>query len=189
MAAGGGARAWQFFRRNDEYEVLWRALEVDPPGFEVAPFPIRRQTQADLAVVRFGLLATENPFALRGPASPFWSVAPMLDIVPVRGEDRGLAALARAAGTALAGLRLADDALILKLERGGRAQQLRIAEGGAFDPVCDSIEVRLRPDHPGVERRHARSGELWRMLRAPGPPTGREPASSCPASRRPMRWR
>lgn len=173
MAAGGGARAWQFCRRNDEYGALWRTLAGAAPVFEDAPFPIRRQVHTDLALVRFGLLAAENPLALPGPASPFWSVAPMLDIVPVRGADRGLVALAHTAGTALSGLRLADGALILKLERGGRAQQLRIAEGGAFDPACDSIEVRLRPDHPGVERRHARSGELWRMLRVPGPPTGR----------------
>ena len=53
----------------------------------------------------------------------------MLDVEPVPGDGRALAALAREAGVALAGLRLADDSLILKLERGGRAQQVRIAGG------------------------------------------------------------
>ena len=172
MAAGGGARAWQFFRRNDEYGALWRTLAGAAPVFEDAPFPIRRQAHADLAVARFGLFALEDPFAVHGPVSPCWSVAPMLDMVAVREDGPGLAALARGAGTALAGLRLASGALILKLERGGRAQQVRIADGGAFDPLHDNIEARLRPGS-GVERRHARSGELWRMLRVPAPPTGR----------------
>ena len=172
MATGGGARAWLFFRRNDEYAALWRTLAGAAAAFEDAPFPIRGQAQADLAVARFGLLAREDPFAVNGPVSPFWSVAPMLEVVAVREDGPGLAALARDAGTALAGLRLAGGALVLKLERAGRAQQVRIAEDGAFDPFQDNIEVRLRPGS-GVERRHARSGELWRMLRVPTPPTGR----------------
>ena len=57
---------------------------------------------------RFGLLAREDPLAAHGPASPFRAVAPMLE-----------------AGAALAGLRLDDGALILKVERDGRALQLR----------------------------------------------------------------
>ena len=173
MAKGGGARGWLFLRRNLEFGDAFETRPDEAPVFEDAPFALRRQAASERGLGRFGLYGWEDPFAEDGPVSPFWSVAPMLDVVPVRGEDRGLAALARAAGTALAGLRLAGGPLILKLERGGRAQQLRIAEGDAFDPVRDSIEVRLRPDRPGVAGRHARSGELWRMLRVPGPPTGR----------------
>ena len=173
MASGGGARGWQFLKRNLEYQDEYEARAGEATVFEDAPFPLRRQCGSERGLGRFALYGWEDPFARDGPASPFWSVAPMLEVVAVLGEDRGLAALARAAGTALAGLRLAGGPLILKLERGGRAQQLRIAEGGAFDPVRDSIEVRLRPDRPGVAGRRARSGELWRMLRVPGPPTGR----------------
>ena len=172
MATGGGARAWLFFRRNDEYGALWRTLAGAAPVFEDAPFPIRRQAQADLAVARFGLLALEDPFAVPGPASPFWSVAPMLEVVPVRLDGWTLAGLARDAGTALAGLRLADGSLIVKLARGGRAQQVRLADGGAFDPMCDSIRAPVDVE-PGLPGRHASIERLWRLLRVPGPPTGR----------------
>ena len=55
MATGGGARAWLFFRRNDEYGALWRTLAGAAPVFEDAPFPIRGQAQANLAVACFGL--------------------------------------------------------------------------------------------------------------------------------------
>ncbi len=172
MARGGGARAWLFLKRNPEYGDAFEACPNEAPAFEDAPFPLRRQTRSERALGRFGVYALLNPFACDGPLSPFWTVAPMLDVEPVPGDGRALAALAREAGVALAGLRLADDSLILKLERGGRAQQVRIAGGAGFDPARDTIEVRLKPD-PGVPERHARSGELWRMLRVPAPPTGR----------------
>ena len=171
-ARGGGARAWQFLKRNPEFQDAWAARPDELPVFEDAPFPLRRQTEPERGLGRFGLHGWEDPLAADGPASPFWAVAPMLDVVPVRGDGEGLAALAHGVGTGLAGLRLADGALILKLERGGRAQQVRIAGGRAFDPARDSIEVRTRPG-PGVASRHARSGELWRLLRVPAPPTGR----------------
>ena len=80
MATGGGARAWLFFRRNDEYGALWRTLAGAAAAFEDAPFPIRGQAQADLAVARFGLLAREDPFAVHGPVSPFWSICCMQHI-------------------------------------------------------------------------------------------------------------
>ena len=172
MAKGGGARAWQFLRRNLELQEAFETRPDAAPVLEDAPFALRRQTQAERGIGRFGLHGWEDPFDEDGPASPFWAVAPMLDVEPVREDGQGLAALARDAGTALAGLRLAEGPLILKLERGGRAQQVRIGAGEAFDPARDSIEVRLRPG-PGVASRHARSGDLWRLLRVPAPPTGR----------------
>ena len=172
MAKGGGARGWLFLRRNLEFGDAFETRPDEAPVFEDAPFALRRQSAPERGLGRFGLYGWEDPFAEDGPASPFWSVAPMLDVVPVRVDGYTLAGLARAAGTALAGLRLAGGPLILKLERGGRAQQVRLAEGSAFDPLRDSIEVRNWPD-PGVASRHARSGDLWRLLRAPAPPTGR----------------
>ena len=113
---------------------------------------------------RFGLHGFEDPFDEKGPLSPLWSVAPMLEVAPVRTGGPGL--------VELAGLRLADGTLILKLERGGRAQQVRIAAGGAFDSVRDTLKVTLNPasDWP---RPLARAGDLWRLLRVPAPPTGR----------------
>ena len=118
---------------------------------------------------RFGLHGFEDPFDKKGPLSPLWSVAPILEVAPVRTGGPGLVELA---GAALAGLRLAGGTLILKLERGGRAQQVRIAAGGAFDSVRDTLKVTLNAvsDWP---RLHARAGDLWRLLRVPAPPTGR----------------
>ena len=172
MAGSGGARAWQFLRRNPVYREAFEAFSGEAVAFEDAPFPLRRRVRAERAAARFGLLGFEDPFAEAGPASPFWAVAPTIEAAPVRGAGRGVAALARAAGTALAGLRLDDGALILKLERGGRVRQVRIAAGEAFDPRSDTIEVRLRPG-AGSAGAHARAGELLRLLDAPAPREGR----------------
>ena len=46
MAEGGGARAWQFLKRNDAYgEARW-SLADGAPEHEDALFPIRRQSAA-----------------------------------------------------------------------------------------------------------------------------------------------
>ena len=76
---GGGARAWQFLKRNDVYREARLSLADGAPGHEDAPFPIRRQSAADRKAARWGLLAWEDPFARAGPASPFWPVAPMIE--------------------------------------------------------------------------------------------------------------
>ena len=172
MASGGGARAWEFLKENLEFQAAYEAGDGAAHALEDAPFPIRRQSDADRRIARFGVWARENPFARDGPASPFWRVAPMLDVVPLRREGFAPVDLAREVGTALAGLRLPDGALILKLERGGRARQLRIAEGAAFDPLRDGIRVVMEVG-PGWPRRHALSGSLWRLLSVPAPPKGR----------------
>ena len=172
MATGGGARAWQFLRRNEAFREAYAARPDTAPVLEDAPFALRRQSAFERGLGRFGLDGAEDPFDEAGPLSPFWSVAPMLEVVPVRLDGWTLAGLAQRAGTALGGLRLAGGALILKLERGGRAQQLRIAEGGAFDPVRDGIRVALDVA-PGLPGGHAAVGRLWRLLRVPAPPTGR----------------
>ena len=79
MARGGGARTWEFLKRNPEYAAAWRRLAPVPNAPEDAPFPIRRQSEADRAAGRWGLLAWEDPFAPTGPCTPFWAVAPMME--------------------------------------------------------------------------------------------------------------
>ena len=175
MARGGGSRAWQFLKRNAHYGEAWRA-HAPAPGLEDAPFPVRRQAQAGRGAGRFGLLAWEDPFADGGPASPFWAVAPMLEAWPAPAKGPGLAALAREAGAALAGLRLDDGALILKVERDGRALQLRLADGAGFDLRAGTVEFRVRHERswPGA---YARAGDLWRIAGIPAPPKGRGPGT------------
>ena len=70
MAMGGGARAWRFLKRNDAYAHARRAHADGAPEHGDAPFALRRQSAADRAAARFGLLAWEDPFARDGPASP-----------------------------------------------------------------------------------------------------------------------
>ena len=66
--------------------------------------------------------------------TPFWSVAPMIEAAPAPADGPGLAEIARESGASLEGLMLADGTLILKVERAGRARQVRIADGARFDP-------------------------------------------------------
>ena len=48
MAEGGGGRAWLFLKRNDHYAEAGLPFAGAAPSFLDAPFPLRRQTEADL---------------------------------------------------------------------------------------------------------------------------------------------
>jgi len=132
MRPEDGARAWQVLRRLPAYRYAWRRRRPSPGLPERAPFPVRLQTAIDLTAARFGLLAWEDPFAEPGPISPFWAVAPM---VPAAAGPQAtpLAGSATAPGLSVAGLRLTDGSLVLKLERGGVAVQFRLEPGHALD--------------------------------------------------------
>ena len=114
----------------------------------------------------------EDPLVAKGPCSPIWAVAPMIEVAPAPADGPGLAEMARASGAALSGLRLADGALILKVERAGRARQLRFADGDGFDPHGGSFVPSLSfgPDWP---RLNGRARELWRLVGGPAPLAGR----------------
>ena len=132
MRMEDGARAWQILRRLPAYRYAWRRRRPQPGLPERAPFPVRLQTASDLAAARFGLLAWEDPFAELGPISPFWAVVPMM---PAAAGSRAtpLEGNATAPGLSVAGLRLTDGSLVLKLERGGAAAQFRLAPGAGFE--------------------------------------------------------
>ena len=57
MAEGGGGPAWLFLRRNDLYAEARLPFAGGAPSFLDAPFPLRRQTEADLEAGLWGLLA------------------------------------------------------------------------------------------------------------------------------------
>ena len=133
MRTEDGARAWQVLQRLPAYRRAWHSRLPQPGLPERAPFPVRLQTAADLAAARFGLHAWEDPFAEDGPASPFWHVAPMLPAV-AGPRATPLDGTAVADGLSVAGLRLIDGSLVLKLEFGGAAVQLSIEPGGGFGP-------------------------------------------------------
>ncbi|MCY4405360.1 MAG: hypothetical protein OXC15_03250 [Rhodospirillaceae bacterium] len=132
MRTEDAARAWQVLRLLPAYRNAWSRRLPQPGLPEVAPFPVRLQTAADLAAARFGLHAWEDPFAEDGPASPFWHVAPML---PAAAGPRATPLDGAAAdGLSVAGLRLIDGSLVVKLENGGAAVQLSVEPGSGFGP-------------------------------------------------------
>ena len=157
MSNHGGVRAWQFLRRDPDYVEAWRKVEKAAPG-EAAPFPLRVQTEADLEAAEWGLLAWEDPLAGDGPASPFWSEALMLEAFPAP-QAPALSRLLKAPNCRLCGLRLQDCAVVLKVEQGERALQMRIADGDAFDPA-GGIELRL-PVGLDLKVRLRRLADLW----------------------------
>ena len=158
MSNTEAARAWKYLRRNPAYiDDSGRAAEPAPA--EPAPFPLRRQTECDLEAAAWGLLAWEDPLDEAGPASPFWTEAPPLDALPVPGGPT-LADLLDVPGVGLSGLRLESGAVIVKVERGEASVQIRIADGGAFDPAGGVNLLRLPPCHDLPERLH-RVVELW----------------------------
>ena len=150
-------RAWEYLRRNPGYiEARRTAAELAP--VEPAPFPLRAQTAADREAAAWGLLAWEDPEGESGPASPFWSDAPMLEAVPSP-EAPALAELLTEPGVRLSGLRLEDGPAIVKVEHGGGSVQIRIADGAAFDPA-GGIELRL-PTALDLRLRLSRAAALW----------------------------
>ena len=106
--------------------------------------------------------------------TPFWSVAPMIEAAPAPApaDGPGLAEIARESGASLEGLMLADGTLILKVERAGRARQVRIADGERFDPWRGSFVPgpSFGRDWPRLNG-HVR--ELWRVVGGPAPRVGR----------------
>ena len=144
-----------------------------PAPREPAPFPLRAQTEADLDAAAWGLLAWEDP-ADDGLGSPFWAEAPTLEAIPSPSPSPAVAEIANEPGWGLSGLRLADGAVVLKVECGAAAVQLRIsgtsvsgtsvsgtsvADGAGFEPeggvlVVTPGELRL----PVLMRRAA---DLW----------------------------
>lgn len=127
MAIDGGPRAWAFLRRNPAYRAEYRRAFAGPV-LEAAPFRVRVQSRADRWARAWGLLAWEDPDAADGPASPFWADAPMLQAGWAPGPPplRGFLAGPR---TRVEGLRLFGGAMIVKIENGGAAAQVRIPAG------------------------------------------------------------
>ena len=132
--AEGAVSAWCFLKRDPRYIVEWWKAAVGRPCPAGEPFPIREQTEVDLDAAAWGLLAWEDPLTDDGAASPFWTGAPMTEGMPGRAGTPSFASLVREEGGRLEGLRLLDGALILKVERGRAAGQVRIEDGDAFDP-------------------------------------------------------
>ncbi len=143
-------RAWKRLRENPDYVADWRA-SAGPTVREPPPFVFRRQTEADLEAARWNLLAWENP------RQPQWAELFQTDVTTV--EARVAAPgpypwtrLVLEAGARYSGLRLLDGALVLKVRRGRATRQVRVADGGAFDPTLNGLKGAMRRGAGGRRR-------------------------------------
>ena len=115
----------------------------------------------------WGLLAWENPDT-DVTASPFWNI-PTLKCT-LAGNEPPLAELLAKAGAAAAGLRLGDGVLILEVERGAAAVQLRLTDAAAFPPDGG---VELRHGLLDLPQTMRRERDLWNLVGGPAPRPGR----------------
>ena len=136
----GPAGDWHALRANPGYRADWRTHGGEPSIVETAGFALRIQTEADLEAARWGLLAWQGPRE-RSRFRPFWVDEKMLEAAVVEPGDP-LGMMARATGMSVAGLRLLDGALVLKVYRGRRVEQIRVLEGDAFDMERTALELR-----------------------------------------------
>ena len=163
--------AWGVLRGLRAYRAAFEA-RADAPAFEDGTaFRVRIQSEADLAArVPWNIEAWENPFARDGPASPFLAGEAMLEAEGSPAERPLLAYLA-AVGARIDGLRLLDGTLIVKIERDGRAVQVRVTGDG---PLHAGGGLRVRSEvGPGVPLEIARLTALWSVLGGPAPRQGR----------------
>ena len=162
-------RLWNLLRGLGAYRAAYEA-HAAPPAFEDAVFPVRVQSEADLAARDpWRIEAWENPFARDGPASPFLAGEPMLEGEGSPGAVPLVPFLA-AAGARVDGLRLLDGSLIVKIERDGGAVQVRVANAG---PLLAGGGLRLCCD-PGADLPLTITGltALWSVLGGPAPRPG-----------------
>ena len=176
VVTGGGTRAW---KRTRMWELLrglraYRAAfeaHAAAPAFEDAVFPVRVQSEADLAARDpWRIEAWENPFARDGPASPFLAGEPMLE---AEGSARAvpLVPFHAALGGRVDGLRLLDGTLIVKIERDGCAVQVRVVANDG--PLLAGGGLRLCWEHgPGLPLEIARLTALWSVSGGPAPRPG-----------------
>lgn len=151
----GPAGDWHALRSNPDYKANWRANAGPPSGVASAGFALRAQTEGDLEAARWGLLAWEDPRE-RSKFKPFWMDGKMLEaevvepgesVDPVNPVDP-VGMMVRATGMSVSGL-LLGGALVLKVKRGRRMEQIRVLEGERFDLERSGLQLQFGFDgHP-----------------------------------------
>ena len=163
-------RAWRLLVSNPDYVADWRA-HGRMVAHDAPPFPLRRQTVADLKAARWNLLAWEDPWLTRYNW-PFWADVPMVEarvVDPAQCGGDALSRIVRDSGATFTGLWFRDGSLILKVARRRKTQQIRVADAKDFDPARSGFEIGGRVDaflrqglgllRASVRRQVARSGE------------------------------
>ena len=176
-----GAHAWAYLRRDPRYRAAW-ATNAGTARFEAGAFPLRVQTEADLAAAEWSLLAWEDP-GVAVWRSPFWCGIPMLvgEPDPEPWPDPApLLPLLAEAGARVEGLRLLDGHFVLKVELGNALLQIRVPSGRTFGPG-DGIVAKLGLRLP-LEAAVGRVEDLWRVAgRLPPPRVRRVRARKTPS--------
>ena len=165
--AEGDTPAWGVLRGLRAYRAAWESLAEAPVFEDGTAFPVRIQSEADLAARDpWRIEAWENSFARDGPASPFWAGEAMLE---AEGSPmaRPLLPFLAGVGARVDGLRLLDGTLVVKIEQDGRAVQVRVTKDG---PLLAGGGFRLYHDFgPEVPLEIARLTELWSVSGGPDP--------------------
>ena len=166
------AGCWEALSVNPGYRADWRAHGGAPSVVGSAGFALRTQTEADREAARWGLLAWEDPRE-RSRFRPFWIDEKMLEAT-VGGQGEPVGKMARASGMSVAGLRLLDGALVLKVRRWRRVEQIRVLEGDAFDIertglkfqyVLDGFPPTVTPRLRNLAAMTEPPKNLWRFWR------------------------
>ena len=168
---GDGVLAWMVLRQVGEYREAWdrHAAAGASAATEPGPFPIRVQTEADRKAERFEMLAWEDPGNADGPASAFWRQDGMPEGVLEPGAEP-LVGLVGDRGS-VEGLRLLDGDLVLKIEYGGAAVQVRLGNVARFpDDGAISVKHGFGLRMPLSVRRLL---DFWSVAGRPAPRNGR----------------
>ncbi|MFQ5534958.1 MAG: transcriptional regulator domain-containing protein [Sphingomonadales bacterium] len=138
--------AWQFLQKNLNYQGDFAKFHTPTTAPDANfGFPCSRQTAADSAAQKWGLLSFCNPRLLNAEQRPFWSIAPTLEAEAIPDGQTPLLPMVRRSGAAISGLLLLDGDLILRIERGMKTAQLRIKNGRSFnEETC--VALRLPVD-------------------------------------------
>ncbi len=162
---------WKLLRGLRPYRTAYEAHAAPPAYEEGTAFRVRLQLEADLAAREpWRIRAWENPFARDGPASPFLAGGRMLE---AEGSARAtpLVPFHAALGGRVEGLRLLDGTLIVKIEQGGRAVQVRVVANDG--PLLAGGGMRLCPEHGEELAQHiSRMTELLSVSGGPAPRPG-----------------
>ena len=175
-------RAWRLLVSNPDYVADWRA-HGRMVAHDAPPFPLRRQTVADLDAVRWNLLAWEDPWLTRYNW-PFWADVPMVEarvVDPAQCGGDALFRIVRDSGATFTGLWLRDGGLIIKVARGRKSEQIRVADASDFDPARSGLEIGGRVDAFPRQRRGLRRAPVRRQAARAGGARGGGSAGVHPA--------
>ena len=172
IETGDGVLAWKVLKEVGDYQEAWCSHAAGAgmsARFQPGPFRIRTQTKADLEADRFEMLAWEGPWKVDGPASAFWRQ----DGMPEDQLEPGATPLAALVGDggSVEALRLLGGDLVLKIEYGGAAVQIRLS-GVARFPDDGGISVK-HPFGLRVPLSVRRLLDFWSVAGRPAPRNGK----------------